>query len=210
MKTLQEQYNQIKEGKGHKGVFMNDAKRLFPQFITNTISFDQVTTILKQKSIINEDINIKGLGIVANLTKPDWHKIFEEKLNSNSYDNTDKNKIDNLNGDEFQKGIYIEMGKIKSTINDQNLGELLNKAKETVTKNLVKNPLFYIENSAFNVENLGYSKDRPGLTPTEIKGKLKGSGYGESSKSKPKQGEPGTGFIPVKESKISYKDLLNS
>ena len=77
-------------------------------------------------------------------------------------------------------------------------------------KSIVKNPLFYIENSAFNVENLGYSKDRPGLTPTEIKGKLKGSGYGESSKSKPKQGEPGTGFIPVKESKISYKDLLNS
>ena len=63
MKTLQEQYNQIKKGKGHKGVFLNEAKRLFPQFITNTTSFNQATTILKQKSVINE--SIVGLGMVT-------------------------------------------------------------------------------------------------------------------------------------------------
>ena len=42
MKTLQEQYNLIKEGKGHKGVFMKEAKRLFPNVVPNSATFDQI------------------------------------------------------------------------------------------------------------------------------------------------------------------------
>ena len=139
MKTLQEQYNQIKEGKGHKGVFLNDAKRLFPQFITNITNFDQATTILKQKSVISE--NIVRLGIIANAKNniPEWHKIFEEKLNKSNYDYEDKKEIDNQNWEERQKGIFFEMEKVRNTITDQNIGELLEKAKKTVTKNIAKN-----------------------------------------------------------------------
>ena len=33
MKTLQEQYNLIKEGKGHKDVFLKEAKKKFPNMI---------------------------------------------------------------------------------------------------------------------------------------------------------------------------------
>jgi len=208
MKTLQEQYNQIKEGKGHKGVFLNDAKRLFPQFITNIANFDQATTILKQKSVINE--NVVGLGMVGQTTTPDWHKLFEDKLNKNSYDNADLKNIDNLNGEEFQKGIFCEMEKVRDTITDENLGELLKKAKVTVQKNLSKNPLYYVENYAFDMDKLGYAADRPGLKPTQIKGEWKGSGYGGSTKKKIEKGEPGTGYLPVKEDIISYKDLLNN
>ena len=209
MKTLQEQYNQIKKGKGHKGVFLNEAKRLFPQFITNTTSFNQATTILKQKSVINE--SIVGLGMVTDSSKaatPDWHKLFEENLNKNSWNNADKKNIDNLNGDEFQKGVYVEMEKVRNIITDQNIGELLKKAKATVQKNLSKNPQYYIENAAFGIEKLGYSADRPGLKPTQIKGKWKGSGFGTPSKTKFKPGQPGTGYTPVKENKIDFKDLL--
>tara|TARA_R100001443_G_scaffold66678_1_gene75691 strand:+ start:124 stop:759 length:636 start_codon:yes stop_codon:yes gene_type:complete len=210
MKTLQEQYNQIKKGKGHKGVFLNEAKRLFPQFITNTTSFNQATTILKQKSVINE--SIVGLGMVTDSSKaatPDWHKLFEENLNKNSWNNADKKNIDNLNGDEFQKGVYVEMEKVRNIITDQNIGELLKKAKATVQKNLSKNPQYYIEKAAFGIDGLGYSADRLGLKPTEIKGKWKGSGFGDASKTKMKPGEPGTGYTPVKENKINFKDLLN-
>lgn len=49
MKTLQEQYNLIKEGKGHKGVFLNEAKRIFPNLITNSATFEQAEKILKNK-----------------------------------------------------------------------------------------------------------------------------------------------------------------
>ena len=56
MKTLNEQYQLIKEGKGHKGVFLNEAKRQFPNYIRNAATFEETTTILKQKGIINENL----------------------------------------------------------------------------------------------------------------------------------------------------------
>jgi hypothetical protein len=59
MKTLNEQYQLIKEGKGHKTMFLNDAKRQFPNYIRNAATFDEATTILKQRGVINE--NIVGL-----------------------------------------------------------------------------------------------------------------------------------------------------
>ena len=206
-RTLQEKYNQIKEGKGHKGVFLNEAKRLFPQFITNTTSLNEATTILKQKNIINE--GTVGLGVSADFgKKQDWHKIFEEKLNQNNYDYEDKKKIDNMGGEQFQKGVYFEMEKVRNTVTSENLGELLEKARETVRKNLAKDSMFYLKNAAFGVDKLGYSDERPGLNPTQIKGKHKASGYGEASTTKPEKGEAGTGYIPVKEDKLSFKDLL--
>jgi hypothetical protein len=198
MKSLQEQYNQIKKGKGHKDVFLKEAKRLFPNMISNLNTFDQATTILKQRNVIQE--NIAGLGIVtdAKSNSPDWHKIFEDNLNKNNYDYTDQKAIDNQNWAEREKGVYFEMEKVRDLITDQNIGDLLAKAKNTVTKNLAKDPLYYIKNAAFSVDKLGYSADRPGLKPTQIKGKHVGSGYGNPSKSKIKPGEPGTGYTPVK------------
>ena len=56
MKTLQEQYNLIKEGKGHKDVFLKEAKRLFPNIVPNSATFNQTTKLLKQRSVISENI----------------------------------------------------------------------------------------------------------------------------------------------------------
>ena len=56
MKTLQEQYNLIKEGKGHKDVFTKEAKRLFPNIVPNSATFNQTAKLLKQRSVINENI----------------------------------------------------------------------------------------------------------------------------------------------------------
>jgi hypothetical protein len=62
MKTLQDQYRLIKEGKGHKGVFLKEAKTQFPQYIRNASTFDETALILKDKGIINE--NIVGVGAI--------------------------------------------------------------------------------------------------------------------------------------------------
>ena len=43
MKTLQTQFNLIKEGKGHKGVFLKEAKRLFPDVVRNAASFEEAS-----------------------------------------------------------------------------------------------------------------------------------------------------------------------
>ena len=210
MKTLQEQYNLIKEGKGHKDVFLKEVKSRYPNLISNVLTYDQVTTILKQRSVIRE--HILG-GVASNLgKKPDWFSIFDENiieakkddLNKNNYDYEDKKNIDNLNGEEFQLGINFEMSKVAELLTSINMGEYLDKARKTVSKNLSTNPLYYVENAAFGQEGIGYTKDTPGLKPTEIKGKEKASGYGDATKK-----EANDKYIEVKESKISFNDLLN-
>jgi len=187
MKTLQEQYNLIKEGKGHKDVFLKEAKSRYPNMISNVLTYDQATTILKQRSVIKE--HMLG-GVASNLgKKPDWFSIFDEKineakedLNKNAYDSKDTKNIDNLNGEEFRLGINFEMSKVAELLTSENMGEHLEKARKTVSKNLTSNPLYYVENAQFGQEGIGYTEDAPGLKPTEIKGKYTESGYGDATK----------------------------
>jgi len=187
MKTLQEQYNLIKEGKGHKDVFLKEAKSRYPNMISNVLTYDQATTILKQRSVIKE--HMLG-GVASNLgKKPDWFSIFDEKineakedLNKNAYDSKDTKNIDNLNGEEFRLGINFEMSKVAELLTSENMGEHLEKARKTVSKNLASNPLYYVENAQFGQEGIGYTEDAPGLKPTEIKGKYAESGYGDATK----------------------------
>ena len=61
MKTLQEQYNLIEEGKGHKDVFLKSAKRLFPDLIPNHFGYDVTSKILKQRGIITEVTIASGI-----------------------------------------------------------------------------------------------------------------------------------------------------
>jgi hypothetical protein len=210
MKTLQEQYNLIKKGKGHKDVFLKEAKSRYPHMISNVLTYDQVITILKQRSVINEG-QMAG-GVVGKIDKkPDWFSIFDknileakkEDFNKNSYDYEDTKNIDNLNGEEFKLGINFEMTKVAELLTSQNMGEYLDKSREIVAKILTKNPLYYIENAAFGQEGIGYTEDTPGLTPTEIKGKEKASGYGDVTKK-----TLSTEYTEVKESRLSFKDLL--
>jgi hypothetical protein len=56
MKTLQNQYNLIKEGKGNKEIFLKEAKRQFPNLVRNAAGFDEATSILSKRSIISESL----------------------------------------------------------------------------------------------------------------------------------------------------------
>ena len=128
MKTLQEQYNLIKEGKGHKDVFLKEAKLRYPNLISNVLTYDQATTILKQRSVIKE--HMLG-GVASNLgKKPDWFSIFdenmniisEEDLNKNQYNYEDDKNINNLNGEEFKLGINFEMSNVAELLTSENMG----------------------------------------------------------------------------------------
>ena len=50
MKTLQEQYTLITEGKGHKDMFLKSARRLFPEYVTNFATYGEAITILIPKA----------------------------------------------------------------------------------------------------------------------------------------------------------------
>ena len=69
-KTLQDQYLLIKEGKGHKDVFIKEAKRQFPGLIRNSATYTEVANVLKSKNLINENVlkKNKGWGFTSNLS----------------------------------------------------------------------------------------------------------------------------------------------
>ncbi len=82
MKTLQEQYNLIKEGKGHKGVFLKEAKTKFPNMINKAATYDQATHILKKRSVISENyIDLKPINTIEPTPKAGWEEKFNNFLN---------------------------------------------------------------------------------------------------------------------------------
>ena len=191
MKALQTQYNLIKEGKGHKDVFVKEAKRLFPNIIPNSAGFDQTSTLLKNKNIIVENIfpliPSSGLNPFSTFdkflkeeeTKAEAKKTSKEveKDLAKTYDYSDKKNLDNQIFDQVLNGIRFEI--------EQDPELTLEKATEKVKKNLDKNSLFYLENAAFGIKGLGYTKEAPGLgEPKEAKGKYKSSGYGNLKENK--------------------------
>ena len=180
MKTLQEQYNLIKEGKGHKGVFLKEAKRLFPNIVPNSATFNQTTKLLKQRSVINETIfplmPSSGLNPFTTFDKfvNEEAKATEKKTTKEveeaeiaGYDYKDPKNLDNQIFDQYLNGVRVELEK------DPKLD--LTGAREKVAKNLEKDPLFYMKNNAFGIEGIGYQELK---NQEEPKGKYKSSGYG--------------------------------
>jgi hypothetical protein len=219
MKTLQEQYNLIQEGKGHKDMFLKSARRLFPEYVTNFATYNEATTILKQRGILSEMIVGGGISsqrafdpfkafnsyvneeyTVAGGVGPTYasqqenpvkapkpvgstntkaiekevSKEVKDKRAELGYDKTNYDNIDNVYGEAFLEGYYAEMKDPK------NVNKTIDELKEMVRKNLAKNSLYYVENAAFGIKGIGYTKEAPGLgEPKEAKGKYKASGYGD-------------------------------
>jgi hypothetical protein len=188
MKTLQEQYNLIKEGKGHKGVFLKEAKRLFPNIVPNAATFEQTAKLLKQRSVISENIFplIPSAGLnpftsfdkfineeaKATETKPT--KEVSEKETA-GYDYKDQKNSNNQIYDQYINGLKFEMEQNPELLAYKPTEALL-KVKEIVVKNLEKDPLYYMKNAAFGVKDLGYTELKKQEDPT---GKYKSSGYGD-------------------------------
>ena len=224
MKTLQEQYNLLNEGKGHKNVFMKSARNLFPDLFNNFTNYNTAVKVLKDKNIISEAV---GGVVTGGNTSPNWFKVFDKNMNVISeeeakaiekkptkevtdmetagYDYKDPKNSNNLNFEEMLRGYYAEMKAPKNA--DKTEDEL----KEMVAKNLSGDPTYYTTNQAFGVMGIGYTEDAPGLgSPKEIKGEYKGSGYGESTNKDIPEGEVGTGYNYLKEDKmIKLTDLIN-
>ena len=219
MKTLQEQFNLIQEGKGHKDMFLKSARRLFPEYVTNFATYGEASKILKQKGIIseikvgggvvskpvfdpfkafnsyvNEEYNVAtGVGPTyasqqenpVKAPKPvgskdvkavekEVSKEVKDKRKEMGWDETNLENIDNVYGEEFLEGYYAEMKDPK------NVDKTIDQLKEIVRKNLEKNPSFYVENAAFGIKGIGYTKEAPGLGEGKpAKGKYKASGYGD-------------------------------
>jgi hypothetical protein len=173
MKSLQNQYNLIKEGKGNKELFLKEAKAQFPQYISNVQTFDQVIHSLTEKGILSETLMLGG---VAQPKNQDWFKIFNEnvkaelkdtdkeveEMETRGYNYKEKNN-NNISTAEMLKGYYVEMRDPKHAEKTED------QIKAIVVKNLEKDPLFYVKDGEFGVKGLGYKSEHPGL-PKDIYG----------------------------------------
>jgi uncharacterized protein (DUF433 family) len=222
MKTLQDQYKLIKEGKGHKGVFLKEAKQMFPNYIRNAATFEEASNILKDKNVISE--NLVGLEPINTISrkKESYETAFENfleearKKNDNdpnaeikkvsqqvedklkhNFDRTDKKNPDNQIFGEIMKGYYCEMKDPK------NANKTEEQLRDIVLKNLAKDPIYYTKNGMFGEKGIGVKMDVPGLgEPKEPKGKYKSSGYGDLKESKTNKVES------LKEQKV--RKIVNS
>ena len=71
MKTLQQEYQLIIEGKGNKDHFLKVARNLFPEYITSGNDFNTAVHILTSKSLLSE-----AAGGVVTTGRKDWQAIF--------------------------------------------------------------------------------------------------------------------------------------
>ena len=193
MKTLANQYKLIKEGKGHKGVFLKEAKAKFPNLITNAATFNEASTILKQKGIISENyVDLQPINNPLERKKESYETAFsnflaeaeakaEEKKVSKeveedaakNYDYKDEKNPDNMIFGQIQMGYYYEMKQ------EKNADKTIDEIKDIVFKNLAKDPIYYTKNGQFGVD-VGYTDEAPSLgEPEEPKGEYKSSGYGK-------------------------------
>jgi hypothetical protein len=195
-RTLTEQYGLIKKGKGHKDVFLKEAKKLYPNLLRQGAAFNEVSKILKQKNIINE--NFVGMSPINNpfevKEKEGYENAFEsflqeaaevkaeekkvskevEEDQSRGYDTADKKDPNNMIFGQIQMGYYCELK------NPKNADKTEQEIKDIVFKNLEKDPIFYTKNGQFGEEGVGYTDDNVSLgIPEEPKGEHKSSGYGK-------------------------------
>jgi len=198
MKTLTEQYRLIKENKGHKGVFLKEAKKQFPNLLTNSSTFKEATTILKQKNIISENyVDLQMVGNPIERKKEGYENAFakflqeaeakaeEKKLSKeveeteeHNYDYEDKKDPNNMIFGQIQMGYYFEMKQ------EKNADKTIDEIKDIVFKNLAKDPIYYTKNGQFG-EEVGYTDDNVSLgVPEEPKGEYKSSGYGKLKENK--------------------------
>ena len=225
MRTLTEQYRSVKEGKGPKDVFLKEAKRQFPNLVTNKATFNEASTILKQKGIISENyVDLKPINNVIERKKEGYENAFakflaeaeakaEEKKVSKeveedaekNYDYKDEKDPNNMIFGQIQMGYYYEMKQ------EKNADKTIDEIKDIVFKNLAKDPIYYTKNGQFG-EDVGYIDDAPSLgEPEEPKGEHKSSGYGKLKENKEPVNEiaiagglvTGAGF-----SSKNYKDFF--
>jgi hypothetical protein len=202
MKTLQQEYQLIKEGKGNKDHFLKVARNMFPEYIAHGNDFNAAVSILKSKSLLSEAV---GGVVTQSKSQPNWFKIFNEKIEEavgvkdkkeygdqnefekidkdvqadldHNFDNNDPKNIDNLYGQSFLLGYLTEMADPK------NAKKTVDELKAIVAKNMAKDINYYHTNASFGVKGIGYTKDSVGMgEPKAPKGKYKSSGYGDLDK----------------------------
>jgi hypothetical protein len=179
MKSTQDKFRLVNDGKMLKKDFLTEVKRSHSNLITQTTTYKDAVQILKNKNIVNEHfLGLKSTQPIN--SNPDWFKIFNDNMVKEDVKAELKKPDKDVVELETKGYDYNELKNPKNA--DKTEVEL----KEIVAKNLEGNRLYYTEEAQFGIEGIGYTDEAPGLAP-----------------SKSDQ------MVPVKEGHIKLSDLLN-
>ena len=221
MKTLQEQYNKIKEGKGSKQVFLTEAKKQFSDMLTNPMGFDEASKILKTRGVISENyIDLQPINTMEATPKTSYEIKFAEFLAEAKKEAKKEAKEENIKvkAKKTDKSVeetqdhnfdYSDKKNLDNQIGQevlngiyfeakQNPDKTLDEIRKMVSKNLEKDGQYYMKNAAFGVEGLGYQEQKQ----EEVSGAHKASGYSDKLKEMVKEA--------LTEGKKSKKDSVES
>ena len=126
MRTLQEKYNGIQEGKFSKEHFLADARMQLPNLVTRFNGYDDAVQILKNRGMITEAV------------------INEAKLNKKSltyYRYKPNNEMDKYPYEQILRGLRVEL-EVAGVVGTPTADEY-KKALGKVLKNLEKDEIFY-------------------------------------------------------------------
>lgn len=168
MRTLQERYNAIQEGKYSKGHFLALARMQQPQLITRFNGYDDAVQILKNKGMIQEAnlghneissiqqeggswiVTYRKDGIKEKVFKTEKQaKDFEKSLNEakltkkslTDYRYKPTNEMDKYPYEQILRGLRVELEALG--VHGTPTAEEYSKALVKVSKNLAKDSIFY-------------------------------------------------------------------
>ncbi len=151
MKSIQNQYIDLKEGRMSQANFMRNLRMTMPQYVTNVTSFKDAVRILKNKGILTEmrlgkwamdDITPEELAAMDQVIINQWMKSFNSELENRdlSFEEEDKalEAIDKLGPEKLKKmyGMLQTRYAVNAFLGDVDeilSNETLNEAKTKLT-----------------------------------------------------------------------------
>jgi hypothetical protein len=132
MKSIKQQYIDLKEGKMSQANFMRNLRMTIPQHVTNVTSFGDAVRILKNKGIINESFNPAQDAENAKYKSP-----MDRMYNSDDYvkaQKDEKGSDDDAEFDAILKQLEDEMGGEEAVKGQYDVNEVELTAKQIVDK----------------------------------------------------------------------------
>jgi hypothetical protein len=156
MKSIQNQYIDLKEGRMSQQNFMRNLRMTMPQYITNVTSFGDAVRILKNKSILNENMGPKPEEETSEdefdaiLNQIEDEKAgeeavkaqYDEELNEAKYKKPELHP-NQIHPGELRMGIRVEMEHTDD----------VDKAKKIALDHLAENPFYYTALKLAGVES---------------------------------------------------------
>ncbi len=182
MKSIKQQYIDLKEGKMSQANFMRNLRMTMPQYVTSVTSFGDAVKILKNKGILTESIDFSKFDEVQVISKEEFEQP-EESNDDAEFDALLKQIEDEMYGERVTKSDVLDKP-LEEELNEGKGKDLhpnvihpaelrmgikvemehtddLDKAKKIALDHLAENPYYYTALKLSGIESPTKLKEKP-------------------------------------------------